>query len=121
MPAQPRSFIDAFSGTAEIKQAYLLIGWIAVNHARIEQRLSYLAWQLEVFDLAGRKKYRNKTDAEIRTLAKERRIDPKRPVGRIEDFVNMVEEHLAKQRVARRLQEAVRTARERHADDPVPS
>jgi hypothetical protein len=68
MPAQPRSFIDAFSGTAEIKQAYLLIGWIAVNHARIEQRLSYLAWQLEVFDLAGRKKYRNKTDAEIRTL-----------------------------------------------------
>jgi ribosomal protein L18E len=97
------SFADIFVGTKEVKEAYTLIGWIAVNHARMEQHLDYLQWQLDVFQFAGRPAHRNKTDAEIRDLSKQYRNNGPQSSGRIQDRVRHVTEHLTAKRASQRL------------------
>ena len=105
MTSRPRSFADLFVGTREIKEAYMIIGWIAVNHARLEQHLDYLIWQLEVFDFAGRRSHRDKSDAEVRELSKQLRHQLKIESSRVEDKLNRIYRHLTTERAAQRVAE----------------
>jgi hypothetical protein len=105
MGSTPRSFADIFVGTKEVKKVYTLIGWIAVNHARLEQHLDYLQWQLDVFEVAGRRASRDKTDEEIRNLSRTLTESKSRKSSRIEDRVRHVTDHLMKCRASRRLDE----------------
>lgn len=106
MKDERRSFTDIFTGTKELQEVYTIIGWIAVNHATLEQNLDYFLWQLEVFEFAGRQAHCKKSESDIRALAKQLRLDPKRKPKRIEEKLKSITEYLTKKRVWRRLNEA---------------
>lgn len=108
MAPEQRSFVDLFAGTKELKEAFTVIGWIAVNYAQLEQRLDYLIWQLKVFECAQRDGYRDKGDEEIRALAKRLRQTKDRTSGRMQDKVRVITEHLTKKAASHRIQQTDR-------------
>jgi len=77
-PIQRRHLVDIFKGTAEIKEAMTVVGWIAINHARVEAALDYLLWQLRCFELSSRKAHQNKSEIELQALF--RADKPKRSI-----------------------------------------
>jgi hypothetical protein len=82
--------IDVFVGTAEIKEAMLLVGWIAVNHARVEDMLDYLRWHLECFELESDETVKQMSENELqeffRTKIPERGSVPIR-VKKVQDYL----------------------------------
>jgi hypothetical protein len=99
----PRSLLSAFKGTQEIEKAVTVIGWIAINHARVEDSLDYLVWQLDAFEMAGRRSHRalsaDELQARLRKLRRTAKWSP------IKNRVKKVGEVLSLGRVATRLRE----------------
>jgi hypothetical protein len=94
-------FVDIFVGTKEIEQAVTTIGYIAISHARVEDCLSYLVWQLDSFEKAGRRSHRILSAEQLQARLREARREVKRRL--IKQQVANISTALASGRVATRL------------------
>jgi hypothetical protein len=107
MPQQ-RSFADAFKGTAEIKAALAVVGQVAINHARMEEALNYLVWQLRAYERATRKSQANRPEADIQADLRNMRREKTRQL--IRDKLADVGTLLSHERIAKRLNDLGETA-----------
>jgi hypothetical protein len=92
--------MSIFAGTKEIEKAVTIIGWIAIQHAAIDDALKYLLWQLKAFDVAGRESRKDKMPAETPALLRKLRRDM--PRSDIEARVRQVTNCLRSGRTATR-------------------
>jgi hypothetical protein len=99
-PLPPRQI---FAGTAEIERAVTVVGWVAITHARVEEALDYLLWQLEAFDRAGRRSHKRLPPHELQNMLRALRQEVSG--GLIKHRVAMVTECFTRQRIAKRLGE----------------
>lgn len=108
-PSKPRWLPSLFTGSEEIERAVTLVGWVAINHVKVEEALGYLVWQLEAFDISRRNKWRNKPAPELQTVLRQER---QRLRGQlIAHRLRSVDGHLNQSRVAKRLNELPEGAR----------
>jgi hypothetical protein len=100
------SFADLFEGTAELKEAFEVIGHVAINHAGVEDALNYLLWQLRAYEFSTRNKQKSRERADIQDDLRQMRREAKKQL--IVHKLVEVRELLARERVLKRLREAGR-------------
>jgi hypothetical protein len=98
------SFSDLFEGAAQLKEAFAIVGHVAINHAGVEDALNYLLWQLRAYEFSTRNKQKSRARADIQDDLRQMRQEAKKQL--IVHKLAEARELLTKERVLRRLREA---------------
>src|ERR1700730_30969 len=86
-------------------EAFRLIGRIAIEHAKIEEMLDYLFWQLTCYEISLRRGSADKSKQALQSVFREIRQGINRAHRVMSQRVSLIRKQLAQPRIAARLSE----------------